>query len=560
MSGKSVPNGPCSNDVEWETPPCKPVLEDTDDEPPLSTQDIDFNEADNTSSAPSQTVTATGAADEAGDQAEDGAVDANSDANAAAITVNDANTTLDTVVELPQTDAAEVAVDNSSKPSAQIDTDKEDMPDADKIVDAGDGTNEEVEVAAVDADGELQPDDDDTSAGEDSKVAIDDSQPGADDTSAGAAETGNNPDTATDTADDSKAVVDNTTAETKNDADADADADAEANVDLVAGDADNSKNPDAAIDTDEEQKAGDDDVDVAAELNNDGELLPGANDTSAGAADTNISHNTATDAADDSVVGNTTAETKNDADAEANVDLVAGDADNSNNLDAAIETDEEQKAGGDNTGVDGVDANHDEVDDTDEEQKIEGNGKAGGKGPGTVTDESVTGNEAVETAGSNVSVSTTTDATAEDNLDQVEADVESGSTYETPSEKESSKATSGAPDLDNVSKVASDTADVEEISTLYTSPDSTNTKPDDAVKVLLKFDYDLTTASNFNSDTLSVLEDNIAKDLAGIYGLIATSTSRRMTSRRRYLRKLTVGDIMALDSNPVDVNVANACK
>eukprot|EP00986_Skeletonema_menzelii_P018412 scaffold26636_cov153-Skeletonema_menzelii.AAC.23 len=153
---------------------------------------------------------------------------------------------------------------------------------------------------------------------------------------------------------------------------------------------------------------------------------------------------------------------------------------------------------------------------------------------GTTNDASISGNEAVETS-SNVPGSTTTEVTTKGNLFQAD-NVDSGSTY------------------------ATDKGDVygEETSqTLLTSPDSSNTQLDDAVKVLVKFDYDLTTASNFNSATLSVLEANIASDLAQIYGLDATSMSRRTTKKRRHLRKLTVEDIIALDSKPVDLNVAD---
>eukprot|EP00985_Skeletonema_marinoi_P021223 scaffold12919_cov190-Skeletonema_marinoi.AAC.1 len=153
----------------------------------------------------------------------------------------------------------------------------------------------------------------------------------------------------------------------------------------------------------------------------------------------------------------------------------------------------------------------------------------------TVNGESSSGNEAVGT-GSNASGSTTSYVTTtDDNLVVEEEDSSSASTPVTVAVEETTQ-------------------------TLYTSADASNPKPDDAIKVLLRFDYDLTTASNFNGDTLSILEDSIASDLAQIYGLIAVSTSRRVTKRRRYLRKLTVDDVMALDSQPVDVNVANTCE
>lgn len=86
-------------------------------------------------------------------------------------------------------------------------------------------------------------------------------------------------------------------------------------------------------------------------------------------------------------------------------------------------------------------------------------------------------------------------------------------------------------------------------------------KPDGAIKVLLQFNYDMTTSNAFNSETLNALEDNITKDLAGAYNLIACSEKRRLYQKRRYLRKLEVDDnVLALDSKPSDVNIGNVCK
>ena len=86
-------------------------------------------------------------------------------------------------------------------------------------------------------------------------------------------------------------------------------------------------------------------------------------------------------------------------------------------------------------------------------------------------------------------------------------------------------------------------------------------KPDSAIKVLLKFNYDMTTSNAFNSETLNALEDSITKDLAGTYNLIACSDKRRLYQKRRYLRKLEVDDnVLALDSKPSDVNIGNVCK
>ena len=331
--------------------------------------------------------------------------------------------------------------------------------------------------------------------------------------------------------------------------------------DTSVGAAETASNPD--IDTDEDgMEAGTDNTeDITDDADNgaDVELPPGVDNATDEAADNDVNSNSAIDTA---AVDNTAAgadEKNNDTDTTAaNTDVVAGTADNSDNPDAAIESDEEQKVDeGDNTA--GANANHGAVDDIDKEQdsEVDGgndstvdwnefaeelqmeNNEVSELSP-TVNGESSSGNEAVGT-GSNASGSTTSYVTStEDNLvveEEEEAKVDSGSAS-TPV-----------------------TVAVEETTqTLYTSADASNPKPEDAIKVLLMFDYDLTTASNFNGDTLSILEDSIASDLAQIYGLIAVSTSRRVTKRRRYLRKLTVDDVMALDSQPVDVNVANTCE
>lgn len=197
---------------------------------------------------------------------------------------------------------------------------------------------------------------------------------------------------------------------------------------------------------------------------------------------------------------------------EANAVAVAETADNSDHFNTTIESAEEQKIGeGDGSTVD-----WNEVSTEVQEESSEVSAESS---PGTVNDMSRDG------SGSNVSGNETTDVTTEDSPGQ-----EDSLDTEVPSQ------------------------------TLYTSPDSSNTQPDDSTKVLIRFDYDLTTVNDFNSGTLSVLEDKIVTDLARIYGLIAISKNRRMTTRRRQLRKLTVDDIVALDSNPVDVNVANTCK
>lgn len=243
-------------------------------------------------------------------------------------------------------------------------------------------------------------------------------------------------------------------------------------------------------------------------------------------------------------------EKNNATNTEANTGTDAETADNSGNSTATIES-EEPNIGEDDITA-GANANYDAIDDIDKEQEIgivgsvelntdEANSEADGgdastvdwnvaaepqeessevsaeSSPGTVNDESNSGNEEVGIGSTGV---TTGDSLGQE--DSVDTEV--------PSQ------------------------------TLYTSPDSFDTLTDDSTKVLIRFDYDLTTVNDFNSGTLSILEDKIVTDLAAIYGLITVSKNRRMTTRRRHLRKLTVDDIIALDSNPVDVNVANTCK
>lgn len=160
---------------------------------------------------------------------------------------------------------------------------------------------------------------------------------------------------------------------------------------------------------------------------------------------------------------------------------------------------------------------------------------------GAVNKESDQSDEA-DGAGSNTTGSTIGGVTIKENVDEE-------GTHVTPDNAASTGNTSG----------------VEEVPQSFYSCSSTDydgnvSSRTDAVKVLLRFDYDLTTESNFNSNTLSSLEDNITRDLAGLYGLISCRKSVIIMQRRRYLRKLEVDDILALDSKPADVNVGNACK
>jgi len=86
------------------------------------------------------------------------------------------------------------------------------------------------------------------------------------------------------------------------------------------------------------------------------------------------------------------------------------------------------------------------------------------------------------------------------------------------------------------------------------SPSSTsgNVSPP-GTAIVLKFDYDVTTIAGLDTMTLSELENRITENLAEIYGL--------KWCKRRYLRGLeTDFDILALDSEPADVNVADTCK
>lgn len=237
-------------------------------------------------------------------------------------------------------------------------------------------------------------------------------------------------------------------------------------------------------------------------------------------------------------------EKNNATDIEANAVAVAETADNSESSSAAIDSEKEQKID-ENDNTAGANANNDGIDDIVNEEEIESvgnvelyteeaNSEADGVDDSTLNSNEV--NTEVQEESSEVSAEPSPDTVN----DAVGADSTDGATVDSPGQE------------DSVDKEVPS-------QTLYTSPDSSNGEPDGSTKVLIRFDYDLTTVNDFNSGTLSVLEDKIVSDLAGIYGLFAFSKSKRMPTRRRHLRKLTVDDIIALDSNPVDVNVANTC-
>lgn len=71
--------------------------------------------------------------------------------------------------------------------------------------------------------------------------------------------------------------------------------------------------------------------------------------------------------------------------------------------------------------------------------------------------------------------------------------------------------------------------------------------------IVLSYDYDVVTKTvDMDANTLSSLDDEIAKNLAGIYGLT--------TCKRRNLRGLSNVPILALDSKPADISVADSSK
>lgn len=71
--------------------------------------------------------------------------------------------------------------------------------------------------------------------------------------------------------------------------------------------------------------------------------------------------------------------------------------------------------------------------------------------------------------------------------------------------------------------------------------------------IVLSYDYDVVTKTvDMDANTLSSLDDEITKNLADIYGLT--------TCKRRNLRGLSNVPILALDSKPADISVADTSK
>ncbi|KAL3762772.1 hypothetical protein ACHAW5_000208 [Stephanodiscus triporus] len=73
--------------------------------------------------------------------------------------------------------------------------------------------------------------------------------------------------------------------------------------------------------------------------------------------------------------------------------------------------------------------------------------------------------------------------------------------------------------------------------------------PDDATEMTLVYDYELHTSSPLDADVLSSFENSVAYDLANRYGLI--------DCRRRNLRSLEGGGLIALDSAPMDESLTD---
>lgn len=84
-----------------------------------------------------------------------------------------------------------------------------------------------------------------------------------------------------------------------------------------------------------------------------------------------------------------------------------------------------------------------------------------------------------------------------------------------------------------------------------TATDGSITPPGTAFVV--SYDYDVVTKTvDMDANTLSSLDDEITKNLADVYGLT--------TCKRRNLRGLSNVPILALDSKPADISVADSSK
>lgn len=112
------------------------------------------------------------------------------------------------------------------------------------------------------------------------------------------------------------------------------------------------------------------------------------------------------------------------------------------------------------------------------------------------------------------------------------------------------------PDSEGSDKVVEPEEEISIVSTSYFSCSSPVVADDGSISppgkaVLLEYDYDLTTNASLDDITLSGLDDGITMHLAEIFGLTSC--------RRRHLRGLKADiAILALDSKPVDVSVADA--
>ncbi|KAL7428333.1 hypothetical protein ACHAXH_002847 [Discostella pseudostelligera] len=83
----------------------------------------------------------------------------------------------------------------------------------------------------------------------------------------------------------------------------------------------------------------------------------------------------------------------------------------------------------------------------------------------------------------------------------------------------------------------------------------TSTLTADATKVFLTYDYDLITSKPLDDKILTSLSNDMAYDLADRYGLVDCNIEP--STKRRSLRSLKVGDVIALDNSPLDQNLAD---
>eukprot|EP00571_Detonula_confervacea_P010900 CAMPEP_0172303724 /NCGR_PEP_ID=MMETSP1058-20130122/5235_1 /TAXON_ID=83371 /ORGANISM="Detonula confervacea, Strain CCMP 353" /LENGTH=700 /DNA_ID=CAMNT_0013014667 /DNA_START=128 /DNA_END=2230 /DNA_ORIENTATION=- len=176
-------------------------------------------------------------------------------------------------------------------------------------------------------------------------------------------------------------------------------------------------------------------------------------------------------------------------------------------------------------------------------------------------DAPVSSTQATTTTEATTTDATTTEAATTNAQDEAETSTAATTTKapETTTATDAPETTTSTTTTTTTSTSA-EAASIQDPQSFYSCSDggstNGNSPPVDATELTLTYDYEIHTSSPLNDNVLSSFENSITEDLASRFGLI-TCDNGGSGPKRRYLRSLKQGEVVALDSAPVDESMAD---